>query len=129
MTNEIKDFSRVLAELEDGQFNADCSQKLQESLKALQERCDLDGVRSAKAQIAVALTIGLDSGNISIEAAVQSKNPAKLRGRTIFWLTKDGKGVCRENPNQPRLPFEVIAGNREVVNYNENTEERKDIYG
>ena len=43
MTNEIKDFSRVLAELEDGQFNADCSQKLQESLKALQERCDLDG--------------------------------------------------------------------------------------
>ena len=23
--NEIKDFSRVIAELEDGQFNADCS--------------------------------------------------------------------------------------------------------
>lgn len=98
MANDIKDFSRIIAELEDGQFNADCSAKLQESLKALQERCDIDGLRSAKAQIAVAITLVLDSGNIMMTADVQSKNPPKPRNRTIFWLSDDGKGVCREKP-------------------------------
>ncbi len=126
MANDIKDFSRIIAELEDGQFNADCSAKLQESLKALQERCDIDGLRSAKAQIAVAITLVLDSGNIMMTADVQSKNPPKPRNRTIFWLSDDGKGVCRENPKQPRLPFDVIAGKREIVNFDQ---ERKDING
>jgi len=126
MANDIKDFSRVIAELEDGQFNADCSAKLQESLKELQERCDIDGMRAAKAQIAVVITLVLDSGNITMTADVQSKNPPKPRNRTIFWLSEDGKGVCRENPKQPRLPFDVIAGNREVVNFDQ---ERKDING
>ena len=126
MANDIKDFSRIIAELEDGQFNADCSAKLQESLKALQERCNIDGLRSAKAQIAVAITLVLDSGNIMMTADVQSKNPPKPRNRTIFWLSDDGKGVCRENPKQPRLPFDVIAGKREIVTYDE---ERKDING
>lgn len=126
MANEIKDFSRVVAELEDGQFNVDCSTKLQESLKALKERCDMDGVKAAKAQIAVAITIVLDSGNIMMSAEVQSKNPPKPRGRTIFWLSDDGKGICRENPKQPRLPFDVIAGKREIVTFEQ---ERKDING
>lgn len=126
MANDIKDFSRVVAELEDGSFNADCSAKLQESLKALQERCDIDGMRTAKAQITVGITLVLDSGNIMMTADVQSKNPPKPRNRTIFWLSEDGKGVCRENPKQPRLPFECIAGKREIVAYDQ---ERKDING
>lgn len=103
MVNSITDFSRVIAELESGQFNVDCSQKMQESLNALQERCDVDGLRAAKAQIAVVMTIVLDSGNLIISADVQSKNPPK-----------------------PRLPFEAIKGGREVVNFDQ---ERKDIYG
>lgn len=126
MVNSITDFSRVIAELESGQFNVDCSQKMQESLNALQERCDVDGLRAAKAQIAVVMTIVLDSGNLIISADVQSKNPPKPRNRSIFWLSEDGKGVCTENPKQPRLPFEAIKGGREVVNFDQ---ERKDIYG
>lgn len=83
-------------------------------------------MRAAKAQIAVAITLVLDSGNIMMTADVQSKNPPKPRNRTIFWLSEDGKGVCRENPKQPRLPFDVIAGKREIVTYDQ---ERKDING
>lgn len=126
MANDIKDFSRVIAELEDGQFNVDCSSKLEEALKALRERCDVDGAKTAVAAIAVKLKIILNSGNIEIHADVSSSTPAKPRGRSIFWLSNDGKGICRENPKQPKLPFDVIQGNREVVNYDQ---ERKDING
>lgn len=126
MSNDIKDFSRILAELEDGQFNVDCSAKLEEALKAINERCIVDGCKAAQATISVGLKITLNSGNIEITADVSSKMPAKPRGRSIFWLSPDGKGVCRENPKQPRLPFDIIKGTREVVNYDQ---ERKDING
>jgi len=123
--NEIKDFSRVLYELENGQFNADCSQKLEEAIKALQERCDSDGMRQAKASINITLSLVLDSGNVTVTANVTSKTPEKPRGRTIFWTTSNN-GLCRENPKQPSLPFDVITGKREIVNFDQ---ERKDING
>ena len=124
--DSIKDFSRVISELEQGQFNADCSQQLEKALQALRERCDMDGVKSASASIDVKLKIIFESGNIEVRAEVNSKLPAKPRNRSIFWLAKDGKGICLENPAQPRLPFTVVSQKREVVDYNE---ERKDING
>lgn len=126
MSNEIKDFSRIIAQLENGQFNADCSQALESSLSAVQERCEIDGCKSATATISVTLKISYVSGNIEINADMTNKTPAKPRGRSIFWLSEDGKGICLDNPKQPRLPFDVISGKREVVNYEQ---ERKDING
>lgn len=123
--DEIKDFSRVLWELEDGQFNTDCSNKLEEAIKAMRERCDEDGMRMAKATISVNLSLTLSSGNLVVQANVTSKNPEKPRGNTVFWTTKNN-ALSRENPKQPRLPFEVVANKREVVNYDM---ERKDING
>ena len=124
--NSLKDFSRVIAELENGQLNADLSQKLETALKALKERCDIDGIKSAGAKIAVELSIVYEGDNIEINARTKSTLPEKPRNRSIFWLSEDGKGVWRENPKQPRLPFDVVQGKREVVDYDE---ERKDING
>ena len=126
MSNDIKDFSRMIGELEDGQFNADCSQQFEKALQSVKERCEIDGAKSATATISVNLKISFVSGKIEVNADVSSKLPAKPRNRSIFWLSEDGKGICRENPKQPRLPFDVIAGKREVVNYDN---ERKDING
>ena len=90
MANDIKDFSRIIAELEDGQFNADCSAKLQESLKALQERCDIDGLRSAKAQIAVAITLV----KIRPNRAIAQSSGCLMTGKAFVVKTPSNR-ACR----------------------------------
>ena len=87
MANDIKDFSRVIAELEDGQFNVDCSSKVEEALKALRERCDVDGAKTAVAAMAIKLKIILNSGNIEIHADVSSSTPA----RSAMWSSRSAR--------------------------------------
>lgn len=130
MAKTIKEFSRFIAELEDGCFNAECSNELQDVLETLDNLSDQSGVKTSTAKITVEITLTFDSGNIITTAAVKTKTPAKPRGKTIFWLSENGDGVCRENPKQSALPFAVLGTKPEVVNFEERKpQERVDING
>lgn len=109
--HEIKNFNLLLAELEDGQFNADVSDKMQEVVKALTTSVLESGTKRAKGFLAITLDFTLDSGNMLISGSMASKLPSKPRGRSLFWTTKDN-GLSRENPKQPALPFETITGGK-----------------
>lgn len=117
--SKINNFSQLVNDLEGGQFNADASEMLQSAIEALTNSVLESGAKKAKAEMALKFEIVLDSGNVFILGSMASKLPVKPRGSSVFWTTKDNL-LSKDNPHQPRLPFETInGGKKEVVNFNE----------
>ncbi|TSD89101.1 hypothetical protein FFK22_008970 [Mycobacterium sp. KBS0706] len=104
---EITSFATFIAQLEDGDLNADLSKLLQEIGAALSNHAIEHGGKPT-ARLSVGLAITLDSGVFQIKATKKVTLPDPPRRQTIMYGTASNRFSVR-NPRQSELfgPREV----------------------
>lgn len=84
--------------LNDGQFNADCAEKLKDFAEALEE-LGIDSGKKVKGKITLSIEVEREADGIYFfTPQLKFSLPPENHGRTIGWVTEDN----RFTPNKPR---------------------------
>jgi len=109
----IRDITRLLGELENGDFVADANRDLVELLAQLEiVRIDQRGKPSGTLTITLSFTN--DDGIIEIKADKKVTPPKKKRPKSIFWITQDNL-LARQDPRQYDMQLRDVGGARRQV--------------
>lgn len=97
---EVKttDILALLGSLDDGAIYADLQDDLGEIVSALKKRVAQSG-GSAKAKLTIQLRFGYDGKIIEVVPDVATQLPRPVRGKGVFWATKDNQ-LSPQNPQQ-----------------------------
>jgi hypothetical protein len=96
--NTMGEFIRSL---EDGQFDADCYEKVKELSAALAEYAWTNGGK-AKGKATITLDFNQDGGVTEIKGTFKVVMPEGRRPKSIMWRTEDNR-FTRTQPNQQQL--------------------------
>lgn len=102
-----RNFGQLVAEHEDGRFQASATDTLDEVIAQVVEAATMRG-GTAKAAMTVKFEFTVVGETVEIVADITTKVPKLKRGRSIFWTTPEGK-LCRTNPAQPELPLRDVT--------------------
>jgi hypothetical protein len=107
MQTNSKPATDLLREIENGQFVADMTAKINEIVAAV-----LEVRKNGK------LTISLDfkptgKGTVNIDADISAKVPEHDRPTSTFFVGNDNVTLQRRDPNQPDLPLTVVKNEHE----------------
>jgi hypothetical protein len=104
---KVRTFGRLLASLEDGELESEATHKLARLTLELIKQAENQG--KAKGELTLKLKLSADSGGtVTIDGAVDTKEPKPLRARTHLWLDKTG-ALLNENPKQTKLPLREVG--------------------
>lgn len=103
-------FSQFLAEIEDGDFQAELTEALREAVAALSDRVKAQGGKP-RAKIKIDIALAHESGTIEVKADFKAELPKPARGRSIFWATPDN-ALSKSDPRQQRLPLREVTDRR-----------------
>ena len=98
---QLRSFSQVLANAEDGRLNADLSDALAEITSLMNEAIQND--RRAKASITVTVNFKVDRGVVELDAAFETKLPQPTRHKTLLHVS--GNFLSTRDPRQRDLPL------------------------
>ncbi len=102
----IRNFSQLVASLEDGQLNTDASTKLEELVRVLNDA--LHAGQKVSAGLTVSVKMTADRGLIEVTADIKTKLPPDVRRRTMLFIT-NSRFLSKRDPHQPDLPFRTVA--------------------
>lgn len=108
----IRDAQTIIGALEGGEFAADLSTAITESLAKLKE---MAGNRpkakvKGKGKVKVAFHLTVEQGTVTIETDIVPELPKKPRGSSFYWVTDDGS-LSPEHPQQT----DMFSGPRGVA--------------
>lgn len=108
-----RSFATFLPHVDDGAFEAECTEKMGELLTVLEAQA-LATCRNTAGRITVTLDFKVDEkGNTTLHGDVAVKKPKPKRGGTHMWLLK-GK-LSNRNPRQQELPLRDVSSPTRVV--------------
>ncbi len=103
---KVRTFGRLLAGLEDGELEAEATHKLHRLTLELIKQAETQA--KARGTFTIKLSLVADQGGtVSIDAAIDVKEPKPTRARTMMWLDKSGS-LLNENPKQTKLPLREV---------------------
>lgn len=112
-TYALHNFSQVIAALEDGDLNANLTDKMRDLIAEIN---DVAKEKGGKAGGTITLTVAFkyDSGVIEVCAADPVlKKPKETRRKTLMWATP-GNLLTQKNPKQQSFAFRDVT-NGDVV--------------
>lgn len=96
-------FTVFLAELQDGAFNAELTERLSDLTAQMQRLADATGGKQ-KGKLTISIDLQLDRGVYDVSADAAVKLPKEIRGRSIMY-GQPGGGLSRRNPRQTEMDF------------------------
>lgn len=106
----IRDAQTIIGALEGGEFAADLSTAITESLAKLKEMAGNRPKAKVKGKVKVALHLTVEQGTVTIETDIVPELPKKPRGSSFYWVTDDGS-LSPEHPQQT----DMFSGPRGVA--------------
>lgn len=91
-------FTEFVAQLEDGQVQADATDQLKELVEAMHRRAETTGGKP-KGKLTLTVDLKLDDGVFEVNANIAVKAPTAVRRRSILYRAPDG-GLSANNPRQ-----------------------------
>lgn len=120
-----KSFATFLPHVDDGAFEVECTEKLTELLRVLEEQA-LATCRNTAGRLTVTLDFKVDEkGNTTLHGDVAVKKPKPKRGGTHMWLLK-GK-LSNRNPRQVELALRDVSSPTRVVDTTAPAAPAKDV--
>ncbi|MBS1014459.1 hypothetical protein [Acetobacter persici] len=111
----MRQFSQIIVECEDGQFNADLSDALRDLIGDLHNAAVSANGR-AKGNMTVKIDFKLDGGVMTLTTDYSTKAPKAARAHSVFWATPENN-LSRRNPKQRELELRTVSeGPREIRN-------------
>ncbi len=105
----IQDIAVLLNDFDGGKFRNECSKEFAELLTKLRDRA-IDTTLIARGKVTIVLSLAVEpNGMAKIEGDVTVKAPKPLRGADHFYVSRNGKGLSRNNPKQPELPLRAVG--------------------
>lgn len=101
----FQSFNMLIAGIEEGQFNTDISNELQDLVRDLNERIGL-GIKGV-GTVTVTINLLANKGVIEVTGDFKVKVPKMPRGRSIFHIA-GGRFLSRRDPRQPDLPLRAV---------------------
>lgn len=101
----IRNVSQLIGALEEGQFNADASSKLEDIVRLLNDALHLDRKVSAKLTVTVNLTA--DRGVIEVTGDIKTKLPPDVRRRTMLYVA-NARFLSKRDPKQGELGLRTL---------------------
>ena len=101
----IRNVSQLIGALEEGQFNADASSKLEDIVRLLNDALHLDRKVSAKLTVTVNLTA--DRGVIEVTGDIKTKPPPDVRRRTMLYVA-NARFLSKRDPKQGELGLRTL---------------------
>jgi len=108
-----KHFANFVAEVCDGDLNAEVSAELQSLLLQLRDAQHRDGGK-AKGKLTLTLALNYDGKALGVSYDVSSKRPPKARASGHCWITRGGN-FSMKNPRQMELPIRDVSARPAVI--------------
>lgn len=103
---------QLLAEIDDGEFHNELTEKLRDLVAALAMESGNRG--AAKGSLAITLSFSAEGRAIEVRGDLKVTAPKPKRGKSLFFVTPDNH-LTRRDPMQRDLPFrDVSAAERET---------------
>ncbi|MCW4589703.1 hypothetical protein NO263_03815, partial [Gluconacetobacter entanii] len=94
-------FSQLVAQVEDGQFNHDAGNAIQDLVAAMSDAAMSKNGRS-KGKIAITIGFELEGGVITTTTDFKVTKPRMARAKSVFWATPENH-LTRRNPRQQEM--------------------------
>lgn len=109
-----RNFNTFIAQVQDGAFHAELSDKLRELIGDLSNHKASYGGK-AIGTMTIKLGFTLDAGVVEIMAKAETTTPKAPTTKTIMWVTPENN-LTGANPKQAKLPFrDVTVGGNEAA--------------
>ncbi|MDR3438985.1 hypothetical protein [Telmatospirillum sp.] len=104
--HDIRAFSTLVSQLEDGQLHADLTTQIQDLVATLQDHAHEHGGKPA-GKITLTIDMKYADGVFDVQADYKITAPKTARRRTVLWATPDNN-LSRANPHQQELPLRSV---------------------
>lgn len=104
--DELRTFTILVNDLENGQLAVDATDKLRALTLVCMKQAELVG--KAKGEFTLKIKIAVDQGGtVVLESDIKTKEPQPVRARSMTWLTKDGV-FTKGDPRQTSLALREV---------------------
>lgn len=108
-----KHFANFVAEVCDGDMNAELSGELHNLIQQLRDAQNRDGGKS-KGKLTLAISLNFDGKSLGVAYDVTVKRPPKSRASGHCWITRGGN-FSMKNPRQMELPIRDVSARPAVI--------------
>lgn len=100
------DFQKMLGDLEDGRFLANCAGEVQVLVREM-NGLHSAGLSKSAGKVTIELNVVNDGGIFTVTGDVKVKMPKRPRSRSVMYARRDGT-LTALNPSQHELPLKSV---------------------